>query len=100
MSTYICIPCSQSFAFEYYFVGSLLEKYIDREATKGIFQALYWQDQLFLSISVANVKRDFETYYKVQSKVEKKQMVFMQEFRGKRRMGHAFQRCAFEIKVK
>ena len=37
MSTYICIPCSQSFTFEHYFVGSLFEKYIDREATKGIF---------------------------------------------------------------
>ena len=34
------------------------------------------------------------------SKVEKKQMVFMQEFRDKRRMGHAFGRCGFEINVK
>ena len=27
-------------------------------------------------------------------------MVFMQEFRGKRMMGHAFRRCGFKIKVK
>ena len=100
MSTYLCIPCSQSFTLEQDFVGSLFERYISKEATKGIFQALYWQDQLFLNISVANVKLDFETYYKVQSKVEKKQMVFMQEFRGKRRMGHAFGRCGIKIKVK
>ena len=27
-------------------------------------------------------------------------MVFMQEFRGKRTMGHAFRRCSFKTKVK
>ena len=27
-------------------------------------------------------------------------MVFMQEFRGKRRMGHAFECCGFKINVK
>ena len=100
MLTYLCIHCSQSFTLEHYFVGSLVERYICREVTKGTFQARYWQDQVILNISVANVKLDFETYYKVQSKVEKKQMVFMQEFRDKRRMGHAFGRCGFKINVK
>ena len=100
MSTYLRIHCAQSFTLEQDFVGSLFERYISKEATKGIFQALYWQDQLFLNISVASVKLDFETYYKVQSKVEKKQMVFMQEFRGKLMMGHAFRRWGFELKFK
>ena len=100
MSTYLCIQCAQSFTFEHYFAGSLFERYINIYATKGIFQALYRQDQLLLNIFVANVKLDFETYYKVQSKVEKKQMVFMQEFRGKRRMGHVFGRRALKINVK
>ena len=100
MLTYLCIHCSQSFTLEHYFVGSLVERYIRREMTKGVFQARYWQDQVILNISVANVKLDFETYYKVQSKVEKKQSVLMQEFRDKRRMGHAFGRCGFKINVK
>ena len=100
MLTYLYIPCSQSFILEHYFVGSLVERYIRREVIKGTFQALYWQDQVILNISVANVKLDFETYYKVQSKVEKKQSVLMQEFRDKRRMGHAFGRCGFKINVK
>ena len=37
MLTYLCIHCSQSFTLEQYFLGSLFEKYIDREGTKGIF---------------------------------------------------------------
>ena len=45
-----------------YIVGSLFKRYIGSKATKGMFQALCWQDQLFLNISVANVKLDFKTY--------------------------------------
>ena len=30
--------------------------------------------------------------------VEKKRMVSMQEFRGKRMIGHAFQRCGLKLK--
>ena len=37
MSTYLCIQCAQSFALEHYFAGSLFEKYINRNATKGVF---------------------------------------------------------------
>ena len=37
MSTYLCIHCSQSFTLEHYFVGSLLERYICKEMTKGTF---------------------------------------------------------------
>ena len=37
MLTYLCKHCSQSFTLEQYFVGSLFDKYIGREATKGIF---------------------------------------------------------------
>ena len=37
MSTYLCIHCSQSLTLEHYFVGSLIERYIDGEATTGIF---------------------------------------------------------------
>ena len=98
--TYLCIHCSQSFTLEHYFVGDPVEGYTNRKGTKGIFQALSWQHQLLLNISVANIKLDFETYYKAQSKVVKKQIVFMHEFRGKRMMGHAFGRCGFKIKVK
>ena len=100
VSTYLFIHCSQSFTLEQQFVGSLVERYIRREVIKGTFQARYWQDQVILNISVANVKLDFETYYKVQSKVEKKQMIFMQEFRDKRMMGHTFRCCDVKIKVK
>ena len=35
--------------------GWIFERYTSREATKGIFWALYWQDPLLLNISVANV---------------------------------------------
>ena len=98
--TYLCIHCSQSFILEHYFVGTSFERYISRAATKGFFQALYWQTQVLLNISVANVKFDFETYQKIQSKVKKKQMVFMQDFRGKRLMGHALRGCSSKAKVK
>ena len=37
MLTYLYIPCSQSFILEHYFVGSLVERYICREVTKGTF---------------------------------------------------------------
>ena len=37
VSTYLCIQCAQSFTLEHYFAGSLFERYIDRDATKGIF---------------------------------------------------------------
>ena len=37
MSTYLCIQCIQSFTFEHYFAGSVFERYINRDATKGIF---------------------------------------------------------------
>ena len=37
MLTYLCIQCAQSFTLEHYFAGSLFERYIDRDATKGIF---------------------------------------------------------------
>ena len=37
MLTYLYIPCSQSFTLEHYFVGSLVERYILREVTKGTF---------------------------------------------------------------
>ena len=37
MSTYLCIHCSQSFILDHYYVGSLFERYINREGTKGIF---------------------------------------------------------------
>ena len=100
MSTYPCIHCSQSFAPEHYLVGGLFQRYINKKVTKGILKAYYWQNQLLLNISVTNVKFDFETYQKIQSKGQKKRMVFMQEFRGKRKMGHAFERCDFKIKIK
>ena len=65
MSAYLCIHFLQSFTFEHYFVDSLFERYTNREATKGILQALYWQDQLILNISVTNVELGFETYIKI-----------------------------------
>ena len=37
MLTYLCIHCSQSFTLEYYFVGSLFERYIRRKVIKGTF---------------------------------------------------------------
>ena len=37
MSTYLCIQCAQSFTLEHYFAGSLFERYINRDATEGIF---------------------------------------------------------------
>ena len=37
MSTYLCIQCAQSFTLEHHFAGSLFERYINRNATKGIF---------------------------------------------------------------
>ena len=37
MSTYLCIHCAQSFTLEHYFAGSLFERYINSDATKGIF---------------------------------------------------------------
>ena len=83
MSKHLCIHCSQSFTLEHQLVGILFERYTNREVTKGIFQAHYWQNQLLLNIYVANIELDFGAYYKVQSKVEKKRMVFMQKFRGK-----------------
>ena len=52
--TYLCILCSQSFTLEHYFLGSLFRRYIDRQAVKGIFLALYLHNQVFLIISVAN----------------------------------------------
>ena len=60
--TYLCILCSQSFTLEHYFLGSLFRRYIDRQAVKGIFLALYLHNQVFLSISVANIELDFDTY--------------------------------------
>ena len=38
MLTYLCIHCSQSFTLEHYSVGSLLERYINREAANGILR--------------------------------------------------------------
>merc|ERR1711991_1006502 len=55
MLTYLCIHCSQSFTLENYFVGSLFETYINRKATKIVFYALYWHNQLLLNISLVNV---------------------------------------------
>ena len=76
MSKHLCIHCSQSFTLEHQLVGILFERYTNREVTKGIFQALYWKDQLLLNISVANVKLDFETYYKVQTMAQNIKLKF------------------------
>ena len=38
MSTYLCMQCAQSFALEHYFVGSVFERYINRNATNGVFR--------------------------------------------------------------
>ena len=37
MSTYLCIHCSQGCTIEHYLVGSLVERYINRPVTKGVF---------------------------------------------------------------
>ena len=38
MSTYLCIPCSQSFTLEHHFAGSLFERYINKKVAKGFFR--------------------------------------------------------------
>ena len=37
MSTYLCIQCAQTFTLEHHFAGSLFGRYVNRDATKGIF---------------------------------------------------------------
>jgi len=37
LSTYLCIHCSQGCTIEHYLVGSLVERYINRPVTKGVF---------------------------------------------------------------
>ena len=37
MSTYLCIQFAQSFALEHYFADCAFDKYINRNATKGVF---------------------------------------------------------------
>ena len=72
------------------FLGSLFRRYIDRQAVKGIFLALYLHNQVFLSISVANIELILRPIKKSSLKLKKSEWYRCMSFEVKEGWGMDF----------